>query len=447
MGKKAIVNTRIYTSDALDHFYKNGVIVWEKDRILAVGRKDEIQLNENIEVLDGKDRLAVLPGFIDVHSHSSLLKGYSEDLDFLDWLPEYQREHKVLNEEDAYFASMINYLEALKGGTTCVLDMYRYMHKSAEAASQLGMRVHLAPYVSDLAGGFFETIDNNEKLIQSHHQSSNGKVQIMAGLEHLFYCSPEAYKKARFLSDEYGVYIHTHTSEFENEVKAVKNHFGKLPVYLLKERDILTPKTIVAHCVHLKDEELKIFADHDVRIAHCPTSNVKLGGGSVNLDRFKQYNIKFGLGSDGVISNNGLSMWELMKFGSLLQKNLSMSAKAYNANEVLRLATIEGAKVLGQEGEIGSLEPGKKADFITVDLWQPHLMPIASTPDYDPVLWNLVYAGRASDVRDVWIDGVKVVSNGMATGVNETELMDATHRQSIDLLKRRAGTVASDFIQ
>lgn len=446
MAQKAIINARIYPVDAQNNYYESGSILWENDRILNIGSSNDVILNENVEIIDAQNRLAILPGFIDIHSHSSLLKGFSENLPFLEWLPEYQREHKVLNEEDAYWASMVSYLESLKGGTTCVLDMYRFMHKAADVAGALGMRAHLAPYVSDLGQGYFETIEQNEKLIKKYHQSYNNRIQILVGLEHLFYCSVDAYKKARELSDEYGVYIHTHTSEFKDEVEAVKNHFGKLPVYLLHERGILTPKTIVAHCVYLSDDELMLFKDNDVRIAHCPTSNVKLGGGSMQIDRLKAANIKFGLGTDGSISNNSLSMWELMKFGSLLQKNINHDATALNALETLRLATIEGAKVLGQDHEIGSLEIGKKADFMTVNLWQSHLMPLISSENHDPVLWNLIYAGRASDVQDVWVDGKQLVSKGKINSFDEDELLKYIHLQAQDLLKRREGIASSKLI-
>lgn len=438
---KAIKNALIYTINASDHVYRRGTIVWHRDKIIAIGDTDRVSIPEGAEIIDGNGRLAVLPGLIDGHSHSSLLKGFSENKTLINWLGEYQREHQVLTEQDAYAAALISYLEALKGGTTCVLDMYRFMHRCADAAGDLGIRVNLAPYVADHpTKNFFETLVANEKLIQTHHQSQNGRVQVMVGLEHLFYCSKEAYQRARDLSDQYDVKIHTHSSELKDEVDAVVEHFGDVPIKVLKERNILTPKTIIAHCVWLNDEELQILADHGVGIAHCPTSNAKLAGGVIRFDAIREKGIKMGLGSDGSISNNSLSLWECMKFASLIQKAGTYDPTLISASEALRMATIEGARLLGLDKDIGSLEVGKKADIITVDLWQPHLMPIAPSSDHDPVIWNLVFAGRASDVRDVWVDGRHVLKEGMSTLVSELDMLDLAHAQTIDLLKRREKT-------
>lgn len=444
---QAIKNAIIFTVNEKNEQIRSGTIIWDQGKILALGNTENTPLPEGAEVIDGQNRLAVLPGLIDVHTHSSLLKGFSEDLNFLDWLPEYQREHHILTEEDAYYAFTISYLEALKGGTTCVLDMYRFMHQGAQVAKELGLRVNLAPYVADTeAATYFETLDQNESLIKKHHNTHQGRIRILVGLEHLFYCSDAAYKRARQLSEAYGVYIHTHTSEFEPEVQAVLKKFGKRPVSVLKDKGILYPRTILAHCTCLDQEELDILQDNDVRISHCPTSNVKLGGGTIKLRDVTSRGIKVGLGTDGSISNNSLSMWETMKFGSLLQKNLYVDATEVNASQVLRLATIEGARVLGLEDQVGSLEVGKNADLITVDLWQSHLMPVAASTDHDPILWNLVYAARASDVRDVWVAGQQVIAQGKSTFISEKEILERVHQQTLSLLERRESVKSKAFI-
>jgi 5-methylthioadenosine/S-adenosylhomocysteine deaminase len=154
-----------------------------------------------------------------------------------------------------------------------------------------------------------------------------------------------------------------------------------------------------------------------------------------------------GLGTDGSISNNSLSMWELMKFASLTQKNLLGNAAALPAPEVLRLATIDGAKLLKQDHLIGSLEVGKRADIITVDLWQPHLMPFIDDGDHDPLIWNLVYAARASDVRDVWVDGRPVIQGGRSVRVDEAQALADALAQTIDLLERRRTTGAVAMVK
>lgn len=444
----ALTNCIIFTVNETNEVIRNGTILLENNTIKKIGSSSAISLPEGCQIIDGHHRTAILPGLIDVHTHSSLLKGYTENLAFLDWLPDYQREHKVLTEQDAYCAYMISYLEALKGGTTCVLDMYRFMHMGVKAACELGLRANLAPYVADNmpTATFFETLDLNELLIQEFHQTNNGLINILVGLEHLFYCTDKAYQRAKTLSERYNVFIHTHSSEFEPEVNAVIQHFGDRPIHVLEKKGILTPKTIIAHCTCLNEQEIAQLAKYDVRVAHCPTSNVKLGGGTLNLKHFQQHGVKVGLGTDGSISNNSLSMWELMKFGSLLQKNLHLDATALNAQQVLRLATIEGAKVLGLDNNIGSLEVGKQADLITVDLWQPHLLPITPTIEHDPILWNLIYSARASDVTNVWVSGKQVIQNGKSTLIDENALLLAIHQQTQSLLQRRENTTATRFI-
>ena len=439
MQTTAITNAFVVTVDPGFRCFSPGTVVFDERGIQAVGPTAVVAVPRGASVVDGGGRLAVLPGLIDVHSHSSLLKGYSENAQLMDWLPEYQREHQVLTEADAYHACLISYLEALKGGTTTVLDMYRFLHEGARAAEELGMRVHLVPYAADHpTKRFFETLKSTEELIRQHHDTVGGRVRCWVGLEHITYCSPEMFRVALSLSDRYGVPIHTHTSEQQEEVAAVEAIFGKRPVLQFLEYGILRPGTVLAHCVWLDERELDVLAGTGTQVAHCPVSNAKLAcGGPLGLGAMRERGINVGLGTDGTISNNALSQWENMKFGSLLQKNATLDAAALPAAEALRMATLDGARVLGQEKELGSLEVGKQADLITVDLWQPHLMPLTSVEGHEPVLWNLVYAARASDVRSVFVAGREVVRDGRVTGVDESEVLEAVHRQTVELLDRR----------
>lgn len=444
----AITNAFVVTVDAEFRCISPGTVVFGERGIEAVGPSESTPVPPSARVIDGKGRTAVLPGLIDVHSHSSLLKGFSENAQLIDWLPEYQREHQVLTEADAYHACLISYLEALKGGTTTVLDMYRFLPQGARAAEELGLRVHLVPYAADHATKkFFETLATTEDLLRECHGAADGRVRCWVGLEHITYCSPAMFREALSLSDRYGVPIHTHTSEQREEVAAVEAIFGRRPVLQFAEYGILRPGTVLAHCVWLDERELDLLADTGTSVAHCPVSNAKLAcGGPLDLQAMRARGINVGLGTDGSISNNALSQWENMKFGSLLQKNATLDAAALPAVDALRMATIDGARVLGQDREIGSLEVGKNADLITVDLWQPHLMPLASAEGHDPVLWNLVYAARASDVRSVFVAGREVVDNGRVLGVDEDSVLERVHRQTVDLLERRRGVRAIPMV-
>lgn len=439
MGCTVIRHAIVFTVDANNTIYPDGTIVLQDDRIVAVGSSDTVTVPPDAtQTIDCQGRMAVIPGLIDVHSHSSLLRGVTENMQLLDWLPRYQLEHRALTEDDAYYAALLCYLEALKGGTTCVMDMYRFMHRCADAAGVLGNRVNLVPYAADMPGkDFFETPETNRRLIETHHLSQNGRVRVWMGLEHLFYCSKDAFAKAKAYSDEYGVRIHTHSSEQKEEVEAVVQHFGKRPIALFKDYGILGENTAIAHCVWLNEDEIKILADTGTSVSHCPTSNAKLAGGIAPILEMKQAGITVGLGTDGNISNNSLDMFEEMKFASLLQKVHRYDAAALSAPETLRMATIEGAKLLGLDHEIGSLEAGKKADLLLVDLWQPNLMPIVWDDNDTNVLWNLVYSARGSNVHTVFVDGEMVVQAGRSTRVNEPEVLEAIQSQTLNHLKRR----------
>jgi len=433
----AIRNARIYTVNPEFDVHLDGTIVFDDEMIQAIGPSSSTPIPESARVLDGS-RWAIMPGLIDVHCHSSLLKGFSENAQLMDWLPEYQREHQVLNEQDAYHACLVTYMEALQGGTTLVADMYRKLLQGARAAAELGMRVDLIPYAADNPNKtFFETLDDTTAMIKAVQSMADDKITAWVGLEHITYCSAEMYQAAVQISDLYGVNIHTHTSEQAEEVEAVVDLFGKRPVPQFEEYGILRPGTVLAHCVWLDSAEIDCLARTGTGIAHCPTSNMKLASGAAPLQTYLDQGIPVGLGSDGGVSNNSMSMFESMKMASLLQKVTHLDATAISARLAMELATIRGAQLLGHADNIGSLEAGKDADLIAVDLWQPHLMPMVGSEGHDPVLWNLVFAARASDVAHVWVKGQQVVENGTLTRVDEEAMKAAIHQQTIDLLSRR----------
>lgn len=443
----AILDARIYTVDNRFTVHTSGVIVFDENGIRAVGESGKTPIPPEATVINGRGRIAVLPGLIDTHSHSSLLKGFSENAQLMDWLPEYQREHRVLTEEDAYCGFLVSYMEAVKGGTTTVMDMYRFLHKGADAAQVLGLRVHLVPYAADHpTKHFFETLETSEALIAYCAGLDPLKVRPWLGLEHITYCSEQMFRKTRDLSDRHRVNIHTHTSEQREEVAAVRALFGDRPVKKFHDWGILKPGTVLAHCVWLDEAEIAILAGTHTGVAHCPISNMKLASGAAPLLKFKEAGIAVGLGSDGGISNNSLSMWECMKVGSLLQKVTRLDATAVGAEQAIRMATIDGARLLGVEEQLGSLEVGKQADLIVIDLWSPHLLPIAASEDHDPVLWNLVFAAQASDVQHVWVGGRQILSSRKLTGIDEDDALDEIHRRTVDLLKRRAQTEAVPMV-
>lgn len=436
MNQFALTNAAIFTVDPRNRVIPRGTLIVEDGRISAVGPSDEVIIPPGMPVIDASGH-ALLPGLIDAHSHSSLMRGVTENMQLMEWLPYYQLEHRALTEEYAFHAARLCYLEALKSGTTCVMDMYRFMHRCADAAGEIGLRVNLAPYVADEPGkDFFATRAENRALIHSHHGSQNGRIQVWMGLEHLFYCTPDAYREALECQAEYGVGIHTHACEQKEEDDAVKAHFGRRSIAQLDHYGILGERTLIAHCVWLNDDEIKRIADTGTAISHCPISNAKLASGVARVPEMLAAGITVGLGTDGPVCNNSLSLFEEMKFASLIQKATRLDATVLPADQILRMATINGARALGLGDRIGSLEVGKQADLLLLDLAQPNLTPTEINAEGGNLLWNLVFAADARNVAAVWVDGRQLIANGRATQVNEQQVLSEAQQHGLALFQQ-----------
>ena len=436
MNHFALHDAAIFTVDPGNRVIPRGTLIVEDGRISAVGPSDELIIPPGMPVIDASGH-ALLPGLIDAHSHSSLMRGVTENMQLMEWLPYYQLEHRALTEDYAFHSARLCYLDALKSGTTCVMDMYRFMHRCADAAGEIGLRVNLAPYVADEPGkDFFATRAENRALIHSHHGSQNGRIQVWMGLEHLFYCTPDAYREALECQAEYGVGIHTHACEQKEEDDAVKAHFGRRSIAQLDHYGILGERTLIAHCVWLNDEEIKRIADTGTAISHCPISNAKLASGVARVPEMLAAGITVGLGTDGPVCNNSLSLFEEMKFASLIQKATRLDATVLPADQILRMATINGARALGLGDRIGSLEVGKQADLLLLDLAQPNLTPTEINAAGGNLLWNLVFAADARNVAAVWVDGRQLIANGRATRVNEQQVLSEAQQHGLALFQQ-----------
>ncbi|MBZ2169334.1 amidohydrolase family protein [Marinobacter sp. F4216] len=433
MSSFAIRHAAVFTVDPENRVIPDGTVVVENGVITQTGDDREVTIPEGCEVVDGRGH-ALMPGLIDSHSHSSLMRGVTENMQLMDWLPWYQLEHRAMTEEFAYHSARLCYLEALQSGTTCVMDMFRYMDRCADAAGELGLRVHLAPYVADRPGkDFFSTREENRRLIRSHHDSQSGRVKVWMGLEHLFYCTEDAYREAVQLSKEYGVGIHTHACEQKEEEQAVTAEFGRRSLAVLDSYGILGERTLLAHCVWLNPEEITRVADTGTSIAHCPVSNAKLASGVAPVPEMLAAGINVGLGTDGPVCNNSLNLFEEMKFASLIQKASRLDAMALPADQILRMATINGARALGIDNEVGSLEVGKKADLLLLRLDRANLTPYSVNEQGGNVLWNLVFAADKSNVAGVWVDGRRLIQDSESTQVNQHTLITEAQSQGLAL--------------
>ena len=416
-----------------------GSVLIEDHEIIAVGPVATLDRQAgDAEIIDASEH-AVIPGLHNAHLHSGLLRGTAESKSLWDWLKSYvDPAHRALTPEIAEAASLLAYTEGLRFGTTSVLDMWRYMEGAARAAEAVGIRATLAPYVADAEGyDYFESIESNRRLLESHRRGAEGRVRAWVGLEHLFYCTPDAFRAAAELAEEFDTGVHTHSSETIWEVQESLRRHGRRPIEEFFNRGILGPRTVIAHCVWLDDREIALLAETGTGVSHCPCSNMKLSSGPARVADLRAAGIVVGLGSDGEKENNNLDLVEEMKFASLLQKVSTLDPTSGGPWDILSMATLEGARLLGLGEITGSLEAGKRADVVTVDLRCLHTTPVLHGDDFN-VAAHLVFSASGHDVRDVWVDGRLLVAGGRVLSIEVDEVRSRAQAAAEELFQRRA---------
>jgi len=421
------------------------VLVGADGRIQAVGKAPAVlEAYPGVEVKRLKNRL-LMPGLVNTHMHSGLLRGTAEGLPVWEWLQRFiDPMHRVVNEREAEIASYLCYAESLLAGTTTIVDMWRHMHGSAKAAAQLGIRAVLVPYVAEHPDhDYFETLHTNEALIQQWHGGAEGRIHVWVGLEHMFYATPDAYKRAMDIARHYQVGFHTHSNESKFDVEETLRRHNMRPVEALEKFGLLAaPHTLLAHCVWLADEEIEILAKHHVGVAHNPVSNMKLASGAARVEDMLSAGIAVGLGTDGEKENNNLDVFEEMKTASLLAKLSRLDASALDAWTVCQMATITGARALGMDSEIGSIEVGKQADLIAVRTDTPRMTPLLTGRDGN-LHHNLVHAVQGGDVDMTMVAGKIVVENGTLLTADLQALIHDMNGAVPDLFRRRAEWLAT----
>jgi 5-methylthioadenosine/S-adenosylhomocysteine deaminase len=416
-----------------------GSVLIEGNEIVAIGPVEEVdRLADGATVVDATDH-AVLPGLHNTHLHSGLLRGTAESMSLWDWLTTYvDPAHRAMTPEIAEAASLLCYTEGLRFGTTSVMDMWRFMEGSARAAARVGIRATLVPYVADQEGfDYFETLESNRRLLERHRESADGRVRAWVGLEHLFYCSPEAFRRAMAMAEEFDTGLHTHSSETLSEVERSVREFGHRPIEEFAERGVLSERTVVAHCVWLDDREIELLAETGTSVAHCPCSNMKLSSGPARVGDLRRAGIDVGLGSDGEKENNNLDLFEEMKFASLLQKVTTLDPTTGDPWDVLDMATLAGARALNLDTVTGSLEPGKRADVVTVSLRGLHTTPVLHGENFN-VAAHLVFSASGNDVDHVWVDGRLLVEGGKVLSVDVEDVRRRGQAAAEDLFERRS---------
>jgi len=431
----------LLTMDGGNAIIADGAVLVAPDgRIAQVAPAAEVMAaHPHVPVKRLANRL-LMPGLVNAHAHSGLLRGTAEGLPVWEWLQQYiDPMHRVVSPQDAETASRLCYAEALLSGTTTVVDMWRYMHGSARAANDLGIRAVLVPYVAEHpAHDYFETLDTNEALIRDWHGGAGGRIQVWVGLEHMFYATPDAWKRAIAISRHYGVGFHTHSNESRFDVEETQRRHGMRPIQALEHFGLLdAPQVLLAHCVWLEDEEIAILARRGIGVAHNPVSNMKLASGAAPVEALLAAGVAVGLGTDGEKENNNLDMFEEMKTSSLLAKFSRLDAAALDAWSVCRMATIGGARALGLDAQIGSIEPGKMADLIAVRTDTPRMTPLLGGAGGN-LHHNLVHAVQGGDVDMTMVAGRILVDGGALCSADLQALIGDANRAVPDLFRRRA---------
>ncbi|KAA9006275.1 amidohydrolase [Paenibacillus spiritus] len=432
MSNKWVIAGGYFAVPGADRPVLQGYMTVEDDIIVSISEEAPAP-EEGVERMDGS-RLLFLPGLVNTHGHAamSLLRGYGDDMVLQTWLQEkmWPMEAKFTG-EDVYRGTALSILEMLKGGTTTFLDMYDHMDRVAEAAEESGIRAVLMRG----AIGLCPEEVQREKLAEAvafarnWHGRAEGRLTAMMSPHSPYTCPPAFIEKFVQAAHDLDLPMHTHMSETRAEVEQNVTEYGLRPVAHLEKLGMFTRPSLVAHGVHLTDEEIGILARHRVGVSHNPGSNLKLASGIARVPELLKAGVPVSLGTDGAASNNNLDMFEEMRLAALIHKGVSGDPTAVPAAEALKMATEYGAASLFLE-RVGRLAPGMKADFIAIDIDQPHLLP------HSDLLSHAVYSASAKDVAHVWVDGKQLVKNGECLTLDEERIRREAQEAFEGLLNR-----------
>lgn len=418
-----IAGGTILTLNENDTGIEDGALAIDGDAIVKAGKSEEIK-NQFISrtLIEAKNHL-VMPGLVNGHTHAAMtcFRGIADDLELMTWLNSYifPAEAKNVDSELVYWGSLLACTEMIKSGTTTFCDMYLFEDETARAAKQAGMRCILGEGLFDFPSPNAQVPADcfayTRKLIE--RWGGDPLINIIVEPHSLYTCSPALLAEAKKFADEYHLPYAVHLLENQAERTQLQQKFGKGAVEFLRDLGYLTERFLAFHCVFMDDEDIRLFAEYDCKVIHNPESNMKLASGIAPIPAMLAAGITVGLGTDGCASNNNLDIFQEMDMAAKLHKVNSLNPTVMDARTVLRMATCEGAKALGLGNITGSLEAGKKADIIIIDLNKPHLTPMYN--EYS----HLVYAVGGFDVDTVIINGKMVMRNRRLLTIDESEIM------------------------
>lgn len=396
----------------------HGYMLIEGDTISYIG-EERPEGVEGAETYDGKG-LLFMPGLVNSHGHTamSLLRGYGDDMVLQEWLEQkmWPMEAKF-TPEDVYWGASLSVLEMVKGGTTTFLDMYDHMDQVGKVVEESGIRGVLTRGVIGLCPPELQDQKLAEaiRIARDWHGKAEGRITTMMSPHAPYTCPPDYIEKFVQAAHDLNLPLHTHMSETKAEVQQNVDQYGVRPVQHLLNLGFFTRPSLVAHAVHLTDEEIEILAAHKVAISHNPGSNLKLASGVARVPELLKAGVTVSLGTDGPASNNNLDMFEEIRLAALIHKGVSGDPTAVPALEALRMGTEYGAKSLYLD-TTGKLAAGMKADIIAVNTDQAHFLP---RTDY---ISHIVYSAGPKDVEHVWVDGKQIVRHGECLTLDEERI-------------------------
>ena len=398
----------------------------EENKIKKIGKNLDLSADE---VLDGENKL-LTPGFVNAHTHlgMSYFRNYADDLALMDWLEnEIWPIEAKLNAEDIYWSSMLSIIENIKSGVTSFCDMYYEMHRVGDAAIEAGIRGVLTRGMTDVDGKGEEKLQEFDDLYNNYHEKSNGRIKVVPAPHAIYTCSTEFLKEiAKRSLEKYDSLIHIHLSETLTEVENSKKEYGMTPIEYVNSLGLLDSQIIAAHCVHITDEEIELVKDKKFFPVYNPSSNLKLASGFTPVDKLLKNNITMALGTDGDSSNNNQDFVEEMHIGGIVNKAVTMNEKAVPAIEILKMATINGAKALGFE-KLGLVKENYLADLTIFDLNSNSFTP------RNNLISALVYSANSSDVESVICDGKFIMKNRKIVNVDEEKIRQVVNERWEDI--------------
>jgi len=423
---------------------RNGAVAVENGCITDVGESAELKRRySGYEKINAKGKV-VIPGLINTHQHAamSLLRGYADDYPLDEWLEKWIWPiEKHINGHDIYVGALLSAVESILGGTTTINTMYHYTSNGneAQALAEVGLRA----VVGHVCFSWRKDQDRRalNALTRDWHGKANGIIRASVDPHSAYTVDPEYMKElretTRELNKKYGsehspIIWHTHVAETEDEKEKIKKAF-KVPVKggvieYLDSLGVLEKGVVAAHCVHVTSKDIDILRKRGVKVSHNPVSNLKLGSGISPVPELQKAGVTVALGTDSSCSNNTADMFEVMKIAALLHKGVGKNPTLLPAEKVLQMATIEGAKALLWEKNIGSIEVGKDADLAIIDFKKPHLRPV-----YNEIS-HIVYSAKAADVDTVLVKGKVIVENRRVTTVNVDNILHMTEKTREKLL-------------